>query len=167
MQGSRRWQDDPARAALLAVYDEADRAVSTFSCDASTECCRFGITGREPYVTAVELEELRYALAVAGVGRRRVHLPVAGDPAERPCPLLDPHGRCTVYRARPLGCRTFFCARARGDGRLPRDLLQRLASRIADIASRAFPGEPPSRPLVRALAGDEGRKAVGRRGRRR
>jgi Fe-S-cluster containining protein len=152
MQRSRRWQDDPARAALLAVYEEADRAVSDFSCDASTECCRFGITGREPYVTAVELAEIRYAVAAIGAPKKRTLRTVRGDgQSEGRCPMLDDAGRCRIYRARPLGCRTFFCARAHGPGKLPRGELQRLAARLGELSARAFPGEPPSRPLTRAL----------------
>jgi Fe-S-cluster containining protein len=151
------WKDDPARAELLALYARADALYAPFSCDASTECCRFGVTGREPYVTSVELAEIEHAAAargrsVAAPERRARSLPVAHDD-ERRCPLLDAAGRCSIYASRPLGCRTFFCDRARGPGRLPRTEANAIAREIADLAARTNPRDPHARPLLRALKG--------------
>ena len=113
--------------ALAAVYRDADALFEGWACPASSECCRFGITGREPYVTSIELLALRRAVAARGGARSwrrapeaardpdgasagRVALPVVAE--ERTCPMLDEGGRCAVYAARPLGCRTFYCDRA-------------------------------------------------------
>src|SRR5262249_44730554 len=105
---------DELLAELGEVYRDVDRLHAGWSCPASTECCRFGITGREPYVTSIEIAALRKAIAARGGARSwkkakdgRVALPLARD--ERRCPLLDDAGRCAVYDARPLGCRTFYC----------------------------------------------------------
>jgi Fe-S-cluster containining protein len=148
------WKDDPARAQLLALYARADALYAPFSCDASTECCRFGVTGREPYVTSVELAEIEHAVAargrsIPGPEPRARSVPLAKD--ERRCPLLDAAGRCTIYASRPLGCRTFFCDRARGPGRLPRTEANAIARDVADLAARTTPRDPHARPLLRAL----------------
>ena len=150
------WKTSPARAELLALYARVDALLAPFSCDASTECCRFGITGREPYVTPVELAELERAIAARGVPlsaapRSPRALPLVDE--ERRCPLLDANGRCRVYEARPLGCRTFFCDRVQGPGRIPRDEVNRVARDVADLAARFAPRDPHARPLTRALSG--------------
>jgi Fe-S-cluster containining protein len=99
----------------LAILRDVDAALETWTCDASTECCRFALTGREPWVTQVE-----WRLMVdesARQGRRVPRIPADNDAR---CPFLAPiegqgrheGGRCTIYAARPLGCRTFFCERA-------------------------------------------------------
>jgi Fe-S-cluster containining protein len=156
------WKESPARAELLALYARADALLAPFSCDSSTECCRFGVTGREPYVTSVELAELQLAIAARGgpappSARPLRSLPVVSE--ERPCPLLDASGRCRVYASRPLGCRTFFCERARGPGRLPRTEANAIARDIADLAARVTPRDAGSRPLTRALAGVSEKKS--------
>ena len=106
----------------LAILQDADRELEGWSCDSSTECCRFAITGREPWVTQVEWQLV--VDETARQGRRLPPMPTSDD--ER-CPFLAPlpagsaaagkakheGGRCTVYASRPLGCRTFFCERAR------------------------------------------------------
>lgn len=141
------WKVEPARRELLRLYEETDRVMSHLSCDASTDCCHFARTGREPYPTAVELAELAHALAVAPIaGSKKRALPQA----ERRCPLLSAEGRCSVYASRPFGCRTFFCDRAQG-GKAPRAALRELAHRIADLSARRFPKDPGPRPLSRAL----------------
>ena len=43
---------------LRALYTKIDRELEGWGCEASTDCCRFGVTGREPYPTAIELAEL-------------------------------------------------------------------------------------------------------------
>jgi Fe-S-cluster containining protein len=152
------WRDDPHRAELLALYAEVDALLAPFSCDASTDCCRFGVTGREPYPTAVELTEVRHAIRSAGISVRpggaaaatsRRSLTVV-DP-ERRCPLLSDAGRCRIYASRPFGCRTFFCDRAEGPGKMPRADVQRLSRAVADLAARHAPRAPHARPLTNAL----------------
>jgi Fe-S-cluster containining protein len=152
--GPKHWKASRAREELLEIYARVDALLAPFTCDASTECCHFGITGREPYVTSVELAEIELALAARGsvIPRSQVaprRLMLVKD--ERRCPLLDPNGRCSVYASRPLGCRTFFCDRAQGPGRLPREEMNRSARSVADLAARYMPRDPHSRPLSRAL----------------
>lgn len=151
---------EPFLAELRTLYDEVSGLTHGFGCDASTDCCRFGVTGREPYPTAVEVALLeREVRARGGLPKRRT-LPVA---AERRCALLSDEGRCLVYEARPFGCRTFFCERARGPAGegvrdLPRKDIQDLARRIADLSARAVADEPGPRPLSRVTASWEGKR---------
>src|SRR5262245_53501803 len=102
------------------------------SCEASTECCRFGITGREPSVTSIERAAIERAVAARGgaLARKRRALPIARGDAERVCPHLDDTGRCSVYAWRPLGCRTYFCDRADVPRRPDRVELRRLVQRL-------------------------------------
>ncbi|MBV9946172.1 MAG: YkgJ family cysteine cluster protein [Myxococcales bacterium] len=162
------WHGSAERAELMALYEEADRAVSGWSCrcaagDGGREasaCCHFGRIGREPYPTAVELAEVHDAMERL-TGRRPLpraateqrSLPVVDL---RPCPLLDGEGRCRIYASRPLGCRTFFCADADTPGgpraRPLRDSLSSIGRRVADLSARFAPRDPHPRPLLRALA---------------
>jgi Fe-S-cluster containining protein len=156
-----RAREDALLAELEALYREVDARHAGWSCDASTTCCRFGLTGREPYVTGIELSAVRRAVARSGRklaleapaarGRRR-GLPVVDD-GERRCPLLGDDGRCSIYASRPFGCRTFFCDRATpGDAVTQRDV-NAFVARIRAIAARLAPGAEDGRPLVRALRG--------------
>ena len=141
------FRDDPARDALRKLYDEVDGLLAHLSCDASAECCHFGVTGREPYPTAVELAELELALRSAPLPRKR-RLPAVDD--ARRCPVLGDDGRCRAYASRPFGCRTFFCHRVQG-GKAPRDDLARIGRAIADLSARFAPRDPGPRPLSRAI----------------
>ena len=157
------WKSSRERIELQALYAEADRLVSGWTCACASptppeapeaRCCHFGNTGREPYPTAVELEEVRHAMRASGVTARDPRrLPLADA---RPCPLLSDIGQCRVYASRPLGCRTFFCDEAEGPlgakGKLPRETLNALGRRIADLSARFAPRDPHPRPLARALA---------------
>jgi uncharacterized protein len=125
---------------LRAIYDEARSLLDGWSCEGSADCCRFGLTGREPYLWPIEWQ----FLAMARRGTRKRSLTVVGD-----CPLLGPDGKCSVYEARPFGCRTFFCERAEGPTRRPpRAALAELGRRIATLSERAQPGAGP-RALTR------------------
>ena len=155
-------------AALAQLYAEVDALHAEFSCPASTECCRFGLTGREPYVTSIELLAIELAIARRGglpsERKRALPLSVSGTaPAlrggasfaatrgERTCPLLDRAGRCTVYADRPLGCRTFYCARAtRGPD--PRPELRHVLTRLRELAAQQQRGGDAARPLTSALS---------------
>jgi Fe-S-cluster containining protein len=143
---------DAARRELRALYAEVDALLEPFRCEGTTECCRFAITGREPYPTAVELDAVQRAIAAVGGPRAAFgggrHLPLARDGR---CPLLDAAGRCRIYESRPFGCRTFFCERVEGPGKLPRRELLALGARVAALSARAFPADPAARPLTRAL----------------
>jgi hypothetical protein len=165
-----KWKTSAERAELLAIYAEADRLVEGWSCacEAATpagapeaRCCHFAKTGREPYPTAVELEEVRHGMRAANVTPREPRLLPLAD--ARPCPLLSDTGRCRIYASRPFGCRTFFCDDAEppplGTRKRPRDALAALGRRIADLSARFAPRDPHPRPLVRAL-GTSSRKAT-------
>ncbi len=161
-RGPSGWARSPDRRELLALYAEADALLEGWSCGCSragvggapeARCCHFAVTGREPYPTAVELEEIQHAVRAAGAAPR--------DPRRLPltelraCPLLGADGRCRIYASRPFGCRTFFCDRAEapfgGRTRLPRAAINELGRRIAGLSARFAPRDPLPRPLVRAL----------------
>jgi hypothetical protein len=160
-RGSRapRWSQSPERTALLALYAEVDALVTGMSCACSqagvggapeAQCCHFAVTGREPYPTAVELEEVRHAVRAANVAVTPPKRPALAH--LRPCPLLSPDGRCRIYASRPFGCRTFFCGQ-----KLPREPVAAISRRIADLSARfaAHSGgrvDPGPRPLTRALS---------------
>jgi len=157
--------EQDALAELRAIYAEVDALTLGLSCDASTDCCRFGVTGREPYPTKVELTELERAVRARGGLPKRRSLPVvrggadarAGATDERRCVLLSDEGRCLVYASRPFGCRTFFCERASGPAGerardLPKQEIARLGRAIADLSARTSAGDAGPRPLSRAVA---------------
>lgn len=124
---------------LAALYREVDDRYADVRCDRTTECCRFGITGREPQVTSIEAAALRVALARRGGALRpdKRALPLAGRGRdERACPLLDRSGRCAIYAARPLGCRTYHCARADIPDPPSRHELRDYVRRLQTIASQ-------------------------------
>jgi Fe-S-cluster containining protein len=139
---------------LAAIYAEVDALLAPFECDGTAECCTFSNTGREPYPTAVELAEVERAIAAKGglkavtQSTKKTRLPMA----DRRCPLLSQEGKCTIYASRPFGCRTYFCDRVRGPGKLPRDRLRELGARIADLSAKACPRDPGPRSLWKALS---------------
>jgi len=166
------WSDSAARAELLALYNEADALLSGWECGCTharepPRCCQFAVTGREPYPTAVELEEVRHGMRTANAAPRDPRkLPLAAATARDPdsprtgslpraCPLLSPEGRCRIYASRPFGCRTYFCQTAEGPegprSRIPRDVVASIGRRIADLSARFAPRDPHPRPLTRAL----------------
>jgi Fe-S-cluster containining protein len=162
-QSSRDPASAPAAAALeklRAVYAEVDALLAGWSCASSTECCRFGVTGREPYPTSVEIAELERAVRARGGLPKRRSLPVAD---ERRCTLLSDEGRCVVYASRPFGCRTFFCERGSGPaGEPPRSgpktEIARLGRAVADLAVQFDPADQGPRPLSKVTAGWTGRR---------
>jgi Fe-S-cluster containining protein len=150
---------------LERALGSADQVFAGWTCPASTECCRFGVTGREPYVTSIEIALIRRAIAArggpkswkragatvaAGDATARRSLPLAVD--ERRCPMLTDAGRCAIYAARPLGCRTFFCDRATAAGRVRHHEVGALVREVQVIAARHEPAGDQGRPLTRALA---------------
>lgn len=126
----RRMSDS---AALLELYAAADRLLAGWGCDASTDCCHFGRTGREPELWPNEWALIARALAARPLPKPR-GLPIA---QERRCPLLATNGRCAVYAERPFGCRTYYCDRATGPSRRPpRRELAEVGRRIAMLAEK-------------------------------
>lgn len=153
-QSHERNERKRALGELRALYARMDAALTGWACDASTDCCRFGVTGREPYPTAVEIAELERAVAARGGLKKRRTLPVAG---ERRCALLGDDNRCSVYASRPFGCRTFFCDRAKnavGEGAksLPKAVIADVSRAIADLSARFEPRDPGPRPLSRVTS---------------
>ena len=149
--------EDELLGELAGLYGEVDALHAGFSCPASSECCRFGLTGREPYVTSLELRAIERALARNGGGlpsARKRALPLHGAAVEdeRTCPLLDRAGRCSVYALRPFGCRTYYCARAER-GADPRRELRPLLAQLRELAARHRPGGDTARALTSALGG--------------
>jgi Fe-S-cluster containining protein len=151
---------------LTALYADVDALYAGASCDRTSECCRFGITGREPQVTSIELALIQRALHRRGSrpGNKHRALPLLRDASleragtarivasrERACPLLVQPGRCAVYEVRPLGCRTFFCHRAQLAEPVERGALRDAVRRLQELAVRhAAAGDRP-RALSRAL----------------
>jgi Fe-S-cluster containining protein len=70
---------------------------------------------------------------------------------ERRCAFLTDGGRCAIYAARPLGCRTFFCDRAVVDGGVKHERVRELVRRVQGVAARHRPEGDRGRPLTRAL----------------
>ena len=90
------------------VYvDLAQRPIER-NCLRRTECCHFKLTGCTPYLTKGEAFLAAKALRASG----RKSLPQNADGS---CPMLEREtGNCLIYKARPFGCRTHFCAAAGG-----------------------------------------------------
>src|SRR3984885_893277 len=154
MRHAPRWSHSPERLQLLELYRQVDALLEGWTCACSragvggapeAQCCHFAVTGREPYPTAVELEEVRHAMRVTAItppDRRK--LPLATKRDRRPCPLLSQGGRCRIYASRPLGCRTFFCKDAAeapfgAQARPPRDAMNAIGRRVADLSARFAP----------------------------
>lgn len=96
--------------AVREIYRELSARPIERACVTRTECCRFRLTGRTPFLT--KGEALTAAKGWRAAGRTRLPESNAPDGA---CPLLDPGtGRCRIYENRPFGCRTHFCAAAGG-----------------------------------------------------
>lgn len=128
---------------VRAVYDALASRPLERACIHRTDCCRFRVTGRTPYVTEGEI--LVLVAAVRASGRTRLKREEAGDGA---CPLLDGEGRCSVYDARPFGCRTHFCTPAGGP--VARKEVLDLIRRLEEIDTAL--GGRGSRALPAALA---------------
>lgn len=141
---------------LAALYAEVEAMYADWSCPGSTECCRFGITGKQPFVTSIEQAALERAVGRRGgmPSKKKRALPLTRDAEkERMCPLLSNEGKCSVYADRPLGCRTFYCGRAtRGDGPDRREL-KHVVQRLSELAARHRFGGDQARPLEHVLRG--------------
>jgi len=153
-QSSFELADQQSLSALRGVYAETDRLLEGWSCEASTDCCRFGVTGREPYPTAIEQAELARAVRARGGLPKRRSLPTVD---ERRCALLSDEGKCLVYASRPFGCRTFFCERGHGPAgeasrAMPKNEIARLGRSIVDLSARFAPGDAGPRPLSKVTA---------------
>src|SRR5262249_16789010 len=121
-------------------------------------------TGREPYVTSIELFAIERAIRSLGGARAlrairaasdgptpegKRHLPLAES--DRPCPLLSAAGRCTIYADRPLGCRTSYSNPATREAPVAHSEVTSFVRRTQALAARHTPGGDLGRPLTRAL----------------
>lgn len=154
-QGRSGAADHALLQELRGLYAELDAAFEGWSCPASTECCRFGLTGVEPYVTSIEYLAVLKAIEARGgpLHDKRKALPLAqgGARGERTCPLLDRSGRCAVYAFRPLGCRTFYCAKAIEAQAVPHAFIVSMVRRVQQIAARHTPSGELSHRLGKLL----------------
>jgi Fe-S-cluster containining protein len=131
-----------AERETLALLRLADEAYRGHSCPASAECCQLAARRREPWLWSPEwrLVEAKARSLHAGA--------LPPDRTDGGCPFLDAAGlRCTVYDARPFGCRTFFCERRTGPVKEPAEAVTRLLRRLEHAAQRADPDEAGPRPL--------------------
>lgn len=98
--------DEEIAARAEAIAEAAGSWPCRAGCD---DCCRS--LARPPQLTAAEWRRLAAAIdALPEATRDEVGRCVAAMPAEGPlvCPLLDrERGRCLVYEARPVACRTY------------------------------------------------------------
>lgn len=111
-----------ALAEVRQIYAELAQRPIERNCVRLQACCHFKLTGRTPYLTRGEAAVAARGLRATG----RKTLPVVTDGA---CPLLEKQsGNCLIYRDRPFGCRTHFCAAAGGPyaRREVADLIHRL-----------------------------------------
>ncbi|MDQ6624389.1 MAG: YkgJ family cysteine cluster protein, partial [Verrucomicrobiota bacterium] len=114
---------------VRAIYAALDERPIERNCTRLQECCHFKLTGRTPYLTSGEALVAAQALKATG----RKSLP---ENADGTCPMLDARsGNCLIYRDRPFGCRTHFCAAAGGPyaRREVADLIQRLEAIDAQL----------------------------------
>jgi Fe-S-cluster containining protein len=117
---------------VAARFPGDDGVTCRTGCD---DCCR-----RRFSVTALEAEVIGEALAALPADRREAlaHRAIEGDPDV--CPALDDDGRCAVYAARPLICRTHGLPIRFAETSAPRVALPVLADPAIDACPRNFGG---------------------------
>jgi Fe-S-cluster containining protein len=130
-----------AAAEVQQIYADLTARPLERNCTLRTECCQFHLTGKIPQLTRGEA--LVAAKALRATGRKT--LP---DSTDETCPLLDPKtSRCMIYKTRPFGCRTHFCAAAGGP--YPRNQVLDLIRRLEEIDTR-LDGDGPH-PITQAV----------------
>jgi Fe-S-cluster containining protein len=93
---------------VRALYETLGTRPVERRCTGIAECCQFKLTGLTPYLTKGEAIVAARAWRASG----RKQLPPRADGS---CPMLGPGTlRCAIYKDRPFGCRTHFCAAAGG-----------------------------------------------------
>lgn len=112
---------DEVMARVKEVYAALANRPIARNCTGVSQCCRFRLNGRTPFLT--KGEALVAAQAWRAAGRKEVVLPADGS-----CPFLGKNGLCQIYNGRPFGCRTHFCEAAGGPyaRNEVRDLIQEL-----------------------------------------
>lgn len=134
-------QKQDHRHEIEAIYAELERRPLPRQCEMRTGCCHFRLAGHTPMLTRGEA--LYSALGVRASGRKALKPHPDGA-----CPLLGRDGRCTIYKNRPFGCRTHFCAEA--GGMYPRKHVADLIQRLEALDERL--GGNGSRPLEAAVS---------------
>ena len=115
-------------AAAKKLLQEADALYASFSCPATAECCQLTKTGRQPWLWPSEWAVLKAHLS-------QTARPLPAPREDGGCPFLDGAGlRCTVYEARPFGCRTFFCHRRKGPAREPAEAVDALLRKLGQLS---------------------------------
>lgn len=148
---SRPPDDAATVAAVRAVYADLASRPATRGCIGRSECCRFRLTGRLPFLTRGEA--IVAARAWRATGRKTLPETV---PADGACPLLDPvTARCRIYADRPFACRTHFCREA--GGIVPRGDVLDLIRRLETINGQ-LEGDGVPRPLPVAVAAELDRR---------
>lgn len=138
----RREEIQHVLAEVRAVYAELAKRPLERSCQATTGCCQFQLTGLTPQLT--KGEALVAAKGFRATGRKE--LPESSDGT---CPLLNrSNGRCLIYADRPFGCRTHFCEAAGGP--YPRKHVLDLIRRLEEV-DRWTGGDGP-RKIQAAIA---------------
>jgi len=89
---------------LEQIYTELERDISQALCRACGECCHFKSAGHILFVT--DLEKMYFDSIHHGYRE--------SDGPTEICPFLS-GPLCTAREARPLACRTFFCAENKAD----------------------------------------------------
>jgi hypothetical protein len=124
--------NDPYRALVAKVDDfgakvRAERAGDMRCAPGCAACCEVSLT-----VCATEAEPIRRALAaLPAEARERIALRAAADDEAR-CVMLE-DGRCAVYDARPLVCRTQGLPLAYPPGFVPLDAVRGRDARGHDL----------------------------------
>ncbi len=145
------WDDDDDDSAATSrrtavretvhVLEALSATWAGHGCPASGDCCQLRSTGRSPWLWPSEWWVLEASLAEQGRA-----LPPARE--DGGCPFLDASGRrCSVYGARPSGCRSYFCHRRTGPAVEPAQathaLLERLTKLNLGVDSEAAPKSLP------------------------
>ncbi|HTM20228.1 MAG TPA: YkgJ family cysteine cluster protein [Kofleriaceae bacterium] len=125
--------DRERNARALVVLGRADRELAGWTCPRSAECCQLDRAGREPYLTLAEWQVIE-----AEVARQGRKLPAEREDGS--CPFLAADQRCSIYAARPLGCRTYYCEKAAPAGPYPRTALGALVRDLEALAPGAERG---------------------------
>jgi Fe-S-cluster containining protein len=123
--------------ALASLFARTDRMLAQWSCAGSGECCQLSRTGLEPFLFPIEVRALEAAL-----GAQARPWPAAR--ADGACPFLDASGRrCSVYAARPFGCRTYFCSRLSAPRAYPNASVEALNAALTQLSDRLDEGAAP------------------------
>ena len=100
-------------AGIRKRYRRAAMSELRFECTECGQCCRQRGVYAYVYVNEEECERLASHLGLTPAAFNKKHTFIDEDGwrqlsmDDQDCRFLDPEGRCTVYEARPVQCRTF------------------------------------------------------------